>query len=106
MATISYTLDDLANLTFEWDSDKAEAVYTKHGVRFAEAATVFLDVNALVIPDPDHSGQEDRFLQLRYSTRANLLIVSYCVRCSDTVIRLISARKATKKEEMTYHKRC
>ncbi|MBQ9521497.1 MAG: BrnT family toxin [Oscillospiraceae bacterium] len=106
MATISYALNDLTEVTFEWDSDKDDAVYTKHGVRFTEAATVFLDVNALMMSDPDHSEQEDRFLQLGYSTRANLLIVSYCVRYSDTVIRLISARKATKKEAMTYHKRC
>lgn len=104
MPTISYTLQDL---TFEWDADKAESVRKKHNVSFQEAATVFMDENALMIPDPDHSSErEERFLLMGFSTRANVLVVSHCLRHSETVIRLISARKATKKEEKTYYKRC
>ena len=100
MRTISFTLDDL---TFEWDKEKAKAVRKKHGVTFEEAASAFADKNALVLPDPDHSEWEERFLLLGYSSRANMLMVSHCLRRSGTVIRLISARKATKTEETMYH---
>ncbi|MBQ9492606.1 MAG: BrnT family toxin [Oscillibacter sp.] len=102
MSTISYALDDF---TFEWDSEKAQAVRKKHHVSFEEAATVFRDENALMLSDPDHSCWEERFLLLGFSSQANMLVVSHCLRCSDTVIRLISARKATKKEAMTYHEK-
>ena len=100
MRTISFTLDDL---TFEWDREKAKAVRKKHGVSFEEAASSFSDKNALVLPDPDHSDWEERFLLLGYSARANMLMVSHCLRHSGTVIRLISARKANKAEEKSYH---
>ena len=100
--TISYTVD---NLTFEWDEDKAAAVRKKHRVSFEEAASAFLDVNGLLISDPDHSEWEERFVLLGFSSQANLLVVSHCLRYSETVIRLISARRATKKEAMTYHER-
>ena len=75
----------------------------KHGVSFEEAASAFGDKNALVLSDPDHSEWEERFLLLGYSVRANMLMVSHCLRRSGTVIRLISARKATKTEEELYH---
>ena len=101
MSTISYALN---GLNFQWDSEKAEAVMKKHGVSFQEAASVFSDEEGLMIPDPDHSEQEERFLLLGYSNHANALLVSHCYRNSEQIIRLISARKATKREVMMYHK--
>ena len=75
----------------------------KHGVSFAEASTVFEDVNALVISDPEHSEDEERFIILGFSLQANLLVVCHCYRASESVIRIISARKATKNETRQYH---
>lgn len=89
-------------LSFEWDERKNEINKVKHKVSFEEAQTVFYDERALVIDDPEHSQEEERFIILGMSTRANLLIVCHCYRASDTVIRIISARKATKMESMHY----
>ena len=72
-------------------------------ISFEEAQTVFYDKDALVIDDPDHSEYEDRFIILGESNRANLLVVCHCYRLSDTVIRIISARKATKRETGQYY---
>ena len=69
---------------------------------FYEARSVFLDENACLIDDPDHSADEGRFLLLGYSFQVRCLIVSHCYRQSDTVIRLISARPATTQEEEMY----
>ena len=91
-------------LTFEWDEHKNEINKIKHKVSFEEAKTVFYDDQALVIDDPEHSQEEDRFIILGMSSRANLLIVCHCYRASDTVIRIISARKATKNEGKYYVK--
>ena len=74
----------------------------KHGVSFEEAQTVFWDESARLISDPDHSGEEERFILLGYSFQARCLLVSHCYRESDSVIRLISARRATATEEETY----
>jgi uncharacterized protein len=81
---------------------KARTNLVKHGVSFEEAQSVFLDESARLIDDPDHSGDEDRFLLLGYSFQARCLIVSHCYRESDSVIRLISARRATEQEEEVY----
>lgn len=89
-------------LSFEWDERKNEINKVKHKVSFEEAQTVFYDERALVIDDPEHSQEEERFIILGMNTRANLLIVCHCYRASDTVIRIISARKATKTESMHY----
>ena len=89
-------------LSFEWDERKNEINKAKHKVSFEEAQTVFYDERALVIDDPEHSQEEERFIILGMSARANLLIVCHCYRASDTVIRIISARKATKTESMHY----
>ena len=72
---------------------------------FEEAQTVFYDDQALIIDDPDHSIDEERFIILGMSMKANLLIVCHCYRASDTVIRIISARKATKTESGHYERR-
>lgn len=87
---------------FEWDESKNAINKKKHHVSFEEAKTVFYDENALIIDDPDHSEEEDRFIILGLSSKANLLVVCHCYRASDTVIRLISARQATKTEAKYY----
>lgn len=89
-------------LSFEWDEHKNAVNQAKHQVSFEEAQTVFYDDRALVIDDPEHSQDEERFIILVMSARARLLIVCHCYRASDTVIRIISARKATKTESMYY----
>jgi uncharacterized protein len=89
-------------MEFAWDRRKARSNLLKHGVSFEEAQTVFLDDSARLIDDPDHSGEEERFVLLGYSFRAGCLIVSHCYRESDSVIRLISARRATAHEEEVY----
>ena len=82
---------------FEWDDNKALSNIEKHNVSFEEAATVFDDAFARVIEDPDHSDQEDRFIILGASSQAKVLIVCHCYRAPGRSIRIISARKATKK---------
>ena len=89
-------------IQFEWDDNKNEINKKKHKISFEEARTVFYDDAALVIDDPEHSEDEDRFIILGLSKRANLLVVCHCYRESDTVIRIISARKATKTESQYY----
>jgi uncharacterized DUF497 family protein len=93
----------METLMFEWDENKNEISKKKHRISFEEAQTVFYDDAALVIDDPEHSQEEDRFIILGLSKRANLLVVCHCYRASDTVIRIISARKATKNETKQYH---
>jgi hypothetical protein len=85
-------------MQFEWDEKKNKANESKHGVSFEEAQTVFFDENAYEFGDPDHSEDEERFLMLGLSSRLRILVVSYCYRSNESVIRIISARKATKKE--------
>lgn len=87
---------------FEWDENKNEINKRKHHIAFEEAKTVFDDVEALVIDDPEHSQDEERFIILGFSIAANLLVVCHCYRANDTVIRIISARKATKREAEQY----
>ena len=90
-------------IRFEWDEEKNRSNRVKHGIDFTEAKTVFDDGNAVLIPDPDHSEQEERFILLGLSANLNMLVVCHCYRSSETVIRLISARKATKKETKQYN---
>ncbi len=87
---------------FEWDPNKNEINKKKHGLSFDEAKTVFYDEYAVLFDDPDHSAEEDRFLILGISQRENLCIVSHCYRGDDEIIRIISARKATKSETAFY----
>lgn len=89
-------------IRFEWDENKNEINKKKHKISFEEAQTVFYDENALVIDDPEHSREEERFIILGLSKKANLLVVCHCYRASDSVIRIISARKATKTETKQY----
>ncbi len=92
----------MGNIAFAWDPKKARANITKHGVSFPEAQTAFLDEHARLLDDPDHSEDEERFVLLGYSFEARCLIVSHCYRQDDTMIRLISARRATPTEEADY----
>jgi uncharacterized DUF497 family protein len=90
------------NIAFTWDSVKASLNKKKHGVSFDEAKTVFLDENAIVIHDPEHSNDEERFIILGRSNTIRLLVVCHCFREHDGIIRIISARKATKRESNQY----
>jgi uncharacterized DUF497 family protein len=85
---------------FEWDDDKAEANLAKHGVSFEEALTCFYDPRQVAFYDPEHSEDEDRELLIGHSDQGRLLMVSYTLR--EPMIRLISARKATRQETKTY----
>lgn len=92
----------MSDLSFEWDLKKASSNETKHGVTFGEAKSVFLDDSALVIPDPDHSQVEDRFIILGMSDRGRALVVVHCFRAKGATIRIISARRAGIKEQNPY----
>lgn len=90
------------DLAFEWDSDKATENERKHDVSFEEAKSAFLDENARVIPDPEHSDGDERFILLGLSTQLRFLVVVHCYREDDEVIRIISARKADSSERKQY----
>ncbi len=92
----------MQGLTFDWDPDKAQRNKSQHGVSFEEAQTAFYDENARLIYDPDHSESEDRFLLLGLSASMRLVVVSHTYRAEETVIRVISVRKATKQEQRHY----
>src|SRR4030065_2402952 len=77
----------------------------KHGVSFDEAATVFADKYALLLADPDHSAEEDRFILMGFSASIRMLVVCHCYRLGEQIIRIISARKATKSERAIYSER-
>jgi uncharacterized protein len=87
---------------FEWDQKKAQLNLLKHGVGFDEASTVFGDTLALLMPDPDHSIGEMRYILLGMSNQLRLMVVAFTERIPRT--RLISARLATKKERGQYEK--
>ena len=90
----------MSGLEFEWDSAKAESNFAKHGVSFEEALTVFMDPNASIHTDPDHSESERREIIVGHSIQQRLLFVSFTERGER--IRLISARPATKTERIDY----
>jgi uncharacterized DUF497 family protein len=95
----------VAEIRFEWDPRKSRANRRKHGVAFEEAETVFADEHALLIDDPDHSATEDRFILLGLSARFRMLVVVHSYWESDEVIRIISARRATRAERQRYDER-
>ena len=92
----------MSSLRFEWDPAKATANLRKHGVSFEEAQSVFADERARLIDDPDHSEDEDRFILLGLSSSLRVLVVAHCYRSEGNVIRIISARKATREEQRYY----
>jgi uncharacterized DUF497 family protein len=89
-------------IKFEWDTAKATSNRKKHGVSFGEAQSIFYDEFAVQFFDEDNSVSEDRFLMLGLSDEARLLIVCHCERDQGNIIRIISARKATKNESTHY----
>ena len=91
-------------ITFEWDNDKNRSNKKKHKVLFEEAETVFYDDNARLIPDPDHSEDEDRFILLGLSNKMRMLVVVHTYRESDEEIRVISAKKVTRNEAKFYER--
>lgn len=89
-------------MRFVWDMRKSLANRKKHGVSFAEAQSAFYDENAKVYFDPDHSVTEDRFILLGVSLRLRVVVVCHCYREDESVVRIISARKADKGEQEGY----
>lgn len=89
-------------LQFEWDEKKDALNREKYHISFEEAATAFYDTEAIVIADPAHSEYEERFILLGFSVMARLLMVCHCIRGEDNIIRIISARKATRAETEQY----
>ena len=85
-----------------WDEEKNQSNKKCHKISFEEAETVFYDPNAKVIHDPDHSIDEDRFIILGISKFLKLLVVCHCYRENNEIIRIISARKASKNEAKNY----
>ncbi|MGB4781648.1 BrnT family toxin [Candidatus Methylomirabilis sp.] len=90
-------------MIYEWDPAKAAANLRRHKVSFTEAASVFLDPLALTFSDPDHSDEEDREITIGFSSRQRTLFISHCDRGDR--IRIISARKTTRKERLQHEKR-
>ncbi len=95
----------MAELRFDWDPRKATQNRRKHRVSFEEAQAAFLDEEALVIEDPDHSASEDRFILLGMAAGLRVLFVCHCIREGGSVIRIISARRANRHEQEQYRER-
>jgi uncharacterized protein len=92
----------MSTISFDWDPKKALANLRKHKVSFEDAQSVFSDERALLIDDPDHSEDEERFVLLGLSQSLRLLVVVHCYRAEGRVIRIISARKADSDEQSLY----
>ena len=95
----------MAEIRFEWDENKHTENSRKHGVSFEEARTVFYDERALLVSDPDHSEDEDRFVLVGMSQSLRTLVVCHCYREDDEVIRIFSARKANRIERAEFERR-
>lgn len=94
----------MEELCFEWDEEKNRRNATKHGISFEQARFAFYDEHARFKSDPDHSGTEDRFILMGLDEQLRLLVVCHCLREKGRVIRLISARKATRPEARYYRR--
>ncbi len=90
---------------FDWDENKNKKNQAKHGISFEEASTVFYDDKAVLFDDPKHSDYEERFILIGMTEDTKICVVCHCYRENDTVIRIISAREATKKEASVYVRR-
>jgi len=95
----------MQELRFEWDEKKYKLNQKKHGISFLEAQTVFSDENGLLLDDPDHSLEEERYVILGMSSKLRLLVISHTYRREDLIVRIISARKATRMEQRQYWSR-
>ncbi len=87
-------------MEFEWNETKSKTNVGKHGISFEEAVTCFYDPYQIAFYDPDHSEKEDREIMIAHSKNGRLLIVCYTIR--DKILRIISARLATKREVKSY----
>jgi uncharacterized DUF497 family protein len=92
----------IRGIRYTWDENKNKANFIKHGVIFEEAATIFSDCLYIEIRDPEHSDAEERFLAIGLSKDVRLLMVCYCASGNEEVIRIISARRSTLQEAITY----
>ncbi|MGA3279530.1 MAG: BrnT family toxin [Smithella sp.] len=95
----------MKELRFEWDEKKYNLNQRKHGISFLEAQTAFSDENGLLLDDPDHSLEEDRYIILGMSSKLRLLVIFHTYRKEDLIVRIISARKATRMEQRQYWSR-
>ena len=95
----------MVEFEIEWDPRKDRANQKKHGVSFQEAAAVFVDERALFMADSEHSEDEDRFVLLGLSATMRIILVCHCYLESDQIVRIISARKATRSERTQYRDR-
>ena len=95
----------MSKLNFEWDTKKNTSNFKKHKVSFREAKTVFLNESAAIANDPDHSINEERFIIIGFSSFGRLILVCFCERNNGNTIRIISARKLTKKELKDFNRR-
>lgn len=93
----------MTELSFEWNEFKNRINFGKHGISFEEASSVFYDENAILFDDPLHSKNEERFLIIGISRKTHVCIVSHCYRRGGNIIRIISARLATKREIASYN---
>ena len=92
----------MEDIRFVWDQTKSRENLRKHGISFEEARSVFFDDQAVEFYDDEHSEWEDRFLILGLSAKLRLLMVCHCLRNEGNVIRIISARRATRAEQKHY----
>jgi uncharacterized protein len=99
---MTYIVYNYTEVSFDWDPRKAESNFRKHDITFEEAQSVFKDEFSRLIADPDHSRDENRYILLGFSDKDRMLVVCHCYREGDAIIRLISARKATKRERRYY----
>lgn len=93
----------MENLIIQWDEEKNKTNHQKHGITFEVAKLVFEDERAILFDDPDHSLEEERFLIIGIAGQSGVYIVSHCYRNEGSIIRIISARKATKREKKSYY---
>jgi len=93
---------DFEGTIFIWDDRKNKLNYQKHNITFEEAATVLVDMDTEYLEDSKHSNEEERFIAIGFSANDGLLTVCHCYRDTDLVIRIFSARRATKPERMKF----
>jgi len=95
----------VSELRFDWDARKEADNRRKHGVSFEEAEGVFSDEHALLVDDPEHSNEEERYILMGLSSRLRIVVVVHAFHEPGNVIRLISARRANKGERAIYNRR-
>jgi uncharacterized DUF497 family protein len=93
---------ELEGQVFEWDKTKYKINVEKHGITFEEAATVLIRSDTDIVEDDENSIDEERFIALGFSEEIRMLIVCYCERGEGEIVRIFSARKATKHEQKSY----